>query len=71
VFSSTGRCAQVSDAFICDQLTVGQGQLLKARAAHGQMDEGGVSDQHTFLQIHLLQQSAVPGEGLEACVCEL
>lgn len=45
---STGTAAQSSDAIICYQLTVGQGQGLQARAVDRQLNQGVIGYQNTF-----------------------
>lgn len=45
---ATSTAAQSSDTIVCDQLTVGQGQGLQARAVDRQLNQGVICHQNTF-----------------------
>lgn len=56
---ATGAAAESSDAVICDQLAVGEGQCLQARAVDRQLNQGVICHQNTFFQVHFFKLMTV------------
>lgn len=68
---AAGAAAQSSDAIVCDQLAVGQGQCLQARAVDRQLNQGVICYQNTFFQVHFFKLMTIPGQNSEPSISNM